>query len=265
MKRKLGINCDCIAEQSPLETMELIRACGFQAVFTNDIDVAVVALQKEKADSLGLQTEFIHAPFRKINDLWLPGEAYRALMDRIYQAVDTAAACGIPSVILHASSGYFPPEICDVGLDRLDRLVSYCHQKGVTACFENLRKVGNLCYLADRYEALDCVRFCYDCGHGHCYTPQMGWVEFFAKRMIATHIHDNFGQTPGLEAHDDLHLLPFDGNIDYADLMRRMDRVGYEGTLMLEVFRSGREEYCAMSPQDFVAECYKRISRIRDL
>lgn len=265
MKRKLGINCDCVHGQSPLETMEIIKDCGFEATFTSDIRLETVKEQKKKADNLGLQIEFIHAPFRGINNLWLPGVACWDLMERIEETIDTAAACGIPAVILHVSSGYHAPDLCDIGMERFDRLVKHAREKGVIACFENLRKVGNLSYLADRYHSLDCVRFCYDCGHRNCYTPEMEWIDFMGKRIIATHIHDNPGQTDGWNNDDDLHLLPFDGTCDYKDMIRRMDRVGYEGTLMLEVFNGSREDYRAMTPEAFVKECYRRIKRIRDL
>ena len=265
MERKKGINCGCVTELSPVEVLPMIREAGFDAVFTASVDPETVKSISKTASALGLALEFLHAPFRGINDVWLEGEAYRALWDQHYLAVDLAAEYGIPSVIVHVSSTYRPPEINDLGLSRFDALVDHAETKGVIIALENLRKVGNLSYLADRYEEREHVRFCYDSGHRHCYTPKMEWIDFFADRIVATHIHDNLGQTPGLQEHDDLHYLPFDGNVDYTDMMRRLDRVGYEGSLMLEVFQRAKREYADLSPREFITEAYRRIDRIAKL
>jgi hypothetical protein len=44
-----------------------------------------------------------------------------------------------------------------------------------------------------------------------------------------------------------------------------MDKYGYEGPLVLEVFRGARGDYKALSAEEFMLTCYDRIKRISKL
>ncbi|MBQ2734502.1 MAG: sugar phosphate isomerase/epimerase [Clostridia bacterium] len=262
MKRKLGIICECIGEMDPMDSLDLIKSAGFDCFFTGQTDRAKVEALVKKGTHLGLTCEFIHAPFRGINAMWMPGLEYLDLMGRMKNAIDVAQETGIPTVIVHVSSGWEPPEITDLGLSRFDELVLYATERKVTIAFENLRMIGNLAYLADRYRKMEYVRFCYDCGHEHCYTKTIRWMDVFGKRMVATHIHDNMGRGENREGDPDLHLLPFDGNIDYTAMMRKLDEYHFEGPLILEV---SNRRYPDVDPRAFLADCYERIRKISEL
>ena len=153
----------------------------------------------------------------------------------------------------------------DLGLSRYDELVVYARDKGVTLAFENLRLLGNLACLVDRYEKLDHVRFCFDCGHEHCYTKTVSIMDVFTNRVCCTHIHDNMGRPMEDKTNDfDMHLLPFDGTYNYEKMMRKLDEYGYAGSLMLEVSQN-REDYVKMSHEAFLATCYERIKKISEM
>ena len=115
--------------------------------------------------------------------MWLEGDAYLEVYNGMIDAIDAAAACNVPIVILHVSSGWDTPEINDLGLSRYDAIVDYAEKKGVIAAFENLRKTGNVAYFVDRYENRDCVKFCYDNGHEHCYTKTVCWMDIFTHNV----------------------------------------------------------------------------------
>ena len=260
MKRKLGIIAEAIAGEDSVQTLDRIAAVGFESTFTGRCDILSVEKLAKKAQKLGLDMEFIHAPFAGINAMWYPGNEYETIYAGMIEAIDSAAATGINAVVAHISSGWNAPEICDVGLKRYDDLVEYAAKKNVIVAFENLRKVGNVSYFADRYEKTGNVKFCYDCGHEHCYTETVCFPDIFRSRMIFTHIHDNFGRDKANPMGDhDMHLLPFDGNVDYAKMMRKLDEHNYKGSLMLEVF-SGC--YPDMKPDEFISTAFERIKRI---
>jgi len=132
-------------------------------------------------------------------------------------------------------------------------------EKGVVVALENLRRVGNISYLVDRYEDRSCVRFCYDSGHEHGYTVYASFPDIFRDRIICTHIHDNLGLEHNPE-NPDLHLLPFEGNINYKDMMKRLHKYSYQGPLSLEVWTGKR--YADRAPDEFLRDCYKRIKKI---
>ncbi len=262
MDRKLGINSNCIRGMKELDVLPLIKEAGFVSFFTQAYTVSEVTALKEQADKLGLFYESVHAPFRGINPIWLSGMDYLPIYRGLKESIDACAQNDIPIVVMHLSSGWKAPEINDLGLARYDALVEYAAERGVTIAFENLRKIGNVAYFADRYANVPNVGFCYDCGHEHCYTKYISWPDIFRNRIVFTHIHDNLGRGDEETGDPDLHWLPFDGTKDYAFMMRQLDRYGYEGTLSLEAANHTRPEYLAMTPKDFLATCYERAAKI---
>ncbi len=261
MKRKLGILSECLGID-PVEALEKIKKAGFDCYFTGVSDCEKVAALVARGNELGLTCEFIHAPFGGINSMWLAGMDYLTVMNGMKESIDTAAATGVPTVIVHVSSGWNAPEITDLGLARFDELVLYATERRVILAFENLRKVGNLAYLADRYEKMEYVRFCYDCGHEHCYTKYVTWMDIFREKMVATHIHDNHGRGAEKIGDPDSHLLPFEGNLDYERMMRKLDEYNFTGPLILEVSNRRHQD---ISHEEFLATCYDRIKKISEL
>ena len=262
MKRKLGMNVSAVSGQDPLDMLDLIKKLGFETYFLDACTKETAKAVKEKGDALGLTCEFIHAPFKGINNMWLPGMEYLTVYNAMKYSIDAAAENNIPAVIIHLSSGWKSPQVCDLGLERFDSLVFYAAERGVTLAFENLRKVGNLACIVDRYEKFDNVRFCYDCGHEYGYTETVCWMDIFRKKCICTHIHDNLGRGEIEDADPDLHYLPFDGTLDYKKMIAKLDEHGYEGSLMLEVFNTTKPEYQELTPEEFVTTCYERLQKI---
>ncbi len=261
MKRKLGIICDCIENQDALITLEKIKNAGFDSFFSNEYSPERAVEIKKKSDTLGLDFEFIHAPFRGINAMWEEGDGYADIYSGMKQTIDAASLAAVPAVIFHISSGWRPPEICDTGLSRFDRLVEYAEKKGVIIAFENLRMVGNISYFVDRYEGCDTVKFCYDFGHEHAYTKTVSFPDIFTNRLYCTHIHDNYGRGDERVGNPDLHLLPFEGSVDFKGIMKKLNHYSYKGSLMLEVFKK-RAVTKTSSDEEFLSLCYKKIKKI---
>lgn len=262
MKRKIGINADCIRGGFIFGDIKKLGDLGFSGFFINFVQTSYGKC-RDIGESVGMTFDFIHAPFRGINDMWLEGDAYLPLFNRMRSCIDTAATHAIPMVIIHLSSGWEPPAVNELGFFRFDKLVEHAKGKGVTIAFENLRNVENVLAAMERYRDESCVKYCYDCGHEHCYTQNFDWIKTFGDKLACIHVHDNYGYTR--EGDPDLHLLPFDGNLDYADMVRRLDEVGYEGPIMLEVFNSSTPEYAAMDNDTFMAECLARAKKIADM
>ena len=262
IQRKFGINADCLKGYSEAEALTLIKDAGFESVFISSYHNGEVAEIKKRADELGLVVEFIHAPFSGINNMWLSGLNYLTIFEQMKESIDSAADNGIEGVVVHVSSGWQYPAVNDLGLARYDELVLYARKRGVKLIFENLRAVGNLACLVDRYEKIPEVVFCYDCGHEHCYTKTVRWLDIFTDRVFCTHIHDNPGRPMDDKVNDfDWHMLPFDGSCDYDRMMQDLDRYEYRGRLTLEVTQY-KPEYENWSAEEFLKVCYERIEKI---
>ena len=99
MKRKLGINMDCMrGVVDELTVLELSHKIGFEAFTTANTDPENVAALRAKADELGMEFSFLHAPYRGINVLWeADEEAAELFAQKIRDAIDAAAAYGTAS------------------------------------------------------------------------------------------------------------------------------------------------------------------------
>lgn len=263
MTRKLGINAHLVAGLSEIDALPLIKETGFDCFFSADRNIDSMCALAERGRELGMECCFIHAPFSGINNVWLPGMAYRPVYTGIKQTIDAAAASGVPTIICHLSSGWNAPEITDLGLARFDALVEYAAERNVTIAFENLRMVGNVAYFVDRYRSVPNVGYCYDCGHEHCYTGTVCWPDIFTDQLICTHIHDNHGLPAPRTGDYDTHLLPFDGNFDFQRMMEKLNEYNYQAPLMLEVFI--HRQYTGMEPQAFLATAYERLKKIAEM
>lgn len=143
-------------------------------------------------------------------------------------------------------------------------MIEYALRKNIRVAFENLRNVGNLAAIMERYERIPEIGFCYDWGHEHCYTQDVHFMDLFGRRIFCTHIHDNFGRSKEDPKKDmDIHVLPFDGNIDYKEIMSLMDKYNYTGNLTLEVEQG--ELYKDMTAEEFLASAYGRIKKISEM
>jgi sugar phosphate isomerase/epimerase len=72
------------------------------------------------------------------------------------------------------------------------------------------------------------VGICLDFGHAHLQGDVVDAVEALSGVLVATHVHDNRGER-------DEHLAPFEGTIDWTGALMALRKIGYEGTMMLEL------------------------------
>lgn len=268
MKRKLGINCDCVNSVNPVDTLEILKDVGFDCFFsdTGNLDLPTMTALREKADKLGLSYEFAHAPFRAVNSMWEETEETQPFMDSIKSALDNSEKAGVPKIILHASSKWNPPPMTDAGFARYDELVEYAEKRKVGMAIENLRIFDYYYALIERYKGNKYVSFCYDNGHEHCCTPEIDNIQIFAGNISCTHLHDNLGKLDNyLTVDGDLHLLPFDGNFNFEQMIRRMDKANYTGPLVLEVGNTLHPSYLKLTPEEFITTCYERVKKISEM
>lgn len=73
---------------------------------------------------------------------------------------------------------------------------------------------------------------CLDFGHAHLMGDVADAVEVAAEHVITTHIHDN-------RRREDDHLAPFLGTIDWDVALMTMQKIGYDGTYLMELANTG--------------------------
>lgn len=249
---KFGIEWDSDRSYSIEEQTKNLKDNGFEATFVNleDERLEKILTCLKKYD---IVCENCHAPFNGINDMWIAGEKGDRMLNRLFQCVDDCARYHIPTLIVHLSSGQYPPRINDIGFARYDRLMQYATEKGVVIAYENIRRLDNVAFAMENYPQ---AGFCWDVGHEACYMNGMEFMPLFGKRLAAIHLHDNTGIYD-----EDLHRLPYDGVIDMDRAAMHLADSNYGGALMLEVTRrtAGIE-----SLDDFYPKAYAAAKRFAE-
>ena len=189
------------------------------------------------------------------------GADYYALMLRI---LDECAAADIHKLVMHTTVGNHPPETCALGFVRYRTMCDYAKEKDVHICFENLEPFPHL------HEIMAAIDdpfhgFCWDCGHNLCYTPHIDMMALYADRLMCLHLHDNRGVTqPGnIDFRDDLHMLPFDGVLDWDWTARKIARSGYDGPLTFEYSSRTARRHADKPYSDFLKTAMERAQKFR--
>ena len=203
----------------------------------------------------GITCDNLHAPYLNINHMWSEDESLgSAMLAQLTDSVDKCAKYGIPTTIVHLSSGRPMPQITPQGIARYETLFAYAKEKGVKIALENLRYAENLAYFLENYP--DCV-YCWDCGHEYAYSHEK-YLPKYGHRLAALHLHDN---RCGVDTDD--HLLPFDGAIPMEEVAKDLAKSGYTGTLMLEIGRLiVTHTYDEMSEEDYMDRAAASAKRL---
>lgn len=251
---KVGIN---VANSVPFREV-------IDAFVQNEIERTFVCTFHPQAEEVvkalneaNITIDNFHAPYIKQNDIWLDCECGEQALKRYLESVDFCVKYNVNLLVLHASSGTPMPEISEIGLRRFDQLMSYAKEKGVTLAFESHRFVENLRCLLDRYPE---ARFCLDTSHEDAFTPGVRYLPMWGEKLVATHISDN--AYPGDR---DMHMIPFDGNIDFDRTAKELAECGADITLMLEIKPQNHEKYKKMTVLEYYTAAAKDIRRFADM
>ena len=212
-------------------------------------DAVMQALEKAK-----ITVENIHAPFKGQNTVWKDGDEGEAMLAKFIACVDACAKYGVPLMVGHVSNGRPMPPISEIGLARFDRLVAHAKEKGVLLAYENHRYTENVEFILNRYPE---TGFCLDTAHEDAFTPGVRYLPKWGHRLVATHISDN-----DVVCDKDMHMLPFDGNIDFDKTARELVEFGREVTLMLEIKPDNHEKYKDVIIKDYYRAAAQSIRKL---
>ncbi len=276
--RKLLVNVIDGYGDTPRERLELVRASGFDGIFTGWGEN--VPEYRREADRLGLTYGSVHAPFGRIVKMWGRGEETDEVLSELLAFVDGTADAGVPVMVCHVYIG-FDLEAAEAAFrdHREDALVSFAkvadraEKRGVTVAFENTEGEKHMKAVMDSLKGHPAVGFCWDVGHEICYNGGKDQTALYGDVLAVTHLNDNFGATEEdgvITWRDDLHLLPFDGKVDWESVARRLVKCGFDGPLTFELKKadsSGRAggRYDSLTPLEYLTEAHSRAVRVRAL
>ena len=238
-------------------------------------DEAAIRALKDWLNDTGLSLHSVHAP---ITDVFADGRAGRMFSTATRDADarraalhETAAALDIARVIpfrflvvhLGVPAGQEPgtPAVSrdDNNRDAAIRSIEEIHRLAapleVTVALEvmgnPLSTAPALVDILERtFDAAD-LGICMDVGHAHMLGDAAEAIETTSEYLVTTHLHDNRRQS-------DDHLVPFQGNLNWAAAMMAFEKIGYDGVLMYEVKN-------AQSPPAVLAKAVSARTRLEAL
>jgi sugar phosphate isomerase/epimerase len=230
-----------------------IGAFGFRSVelfatrthFDYHSESAVADLQQWLA-AAGVELQSVHAPVGESFSAgrwhmpWSLASADRDARARAVAEAERAVqiARRIPFKVLVTHLGvprWAPTAAADNSRDAarrsVEELAAIAEPLGVRIGLEvmpnELSRAGSLVHFVEA-ELDGAVGICLDFGHAHLDGDVVDAIETVSEHLIATHVHDNRGR-------NDDHLLPFEGTIDWPAALTAVQKVGFDGALMLEI------------------------------
>lgn len=235
---------------SVVETINSIKNAGFKNVFVQWYDEDWKVSQQEQVDlckNLGLNIIFAHLGYQNINSIWEDTDEGAELVNRYKRNIKECKENGINKVVMHLTTKHIAPQYNEIGLERIKKIVEYAKKQNVKIAFENTKIKGYLEYVLGNIQDEN-VGLCFDSGHYHVHFKDEFNFEFFKDRVFAVHLHDN-------DQSDDLHLLPYDGTLDWDNTILKLNESNYTGPVTLEL--AYRYHYLNESLDEFYKKAYQ--------
>ena len=219
------------------ERLQLIKSAGFDAtsLWWEGEDKHT---QPDIAREIGLQIDNIHTPVNEHNLLWLDGVDGEDYKNILISCVEDCRTHAIPTAVIHLTSFEGNTAVTDIGLTRIGEIIEIAQQKNVKLAFENLTALEHLTAVFERFTS-PYIGFCYDSGHENYKHPSRDCLALYGNKLLALHINDNVGD-------GDIHMLPFDGTVDWNTKMQKLKQCKDVDYLTLEVGFCWNHEKCAV-------------------
>ena len=232
---------------NPIETINAIKEAGFKNVFIQWYDKEWDISQEEQLEYIrkcNLNVIFAHLGYQNINDIWEEEKNGEEIIERYKKDIKVCKDNNIPMVVMHLTSKSKAPIYNEIGLERIRKIVDYAKELSMKVAFENTKIKGYLEYVFDNIKN-DNIGICYDAGHCHAHFHDEFDFDKFKNKILAVHLHDN-------DKSDDQHFLPFDGTIEWENVIEKLVKNGYDGPVTLELCYS--EKYLDKTLEEFYKE-----------
>ncbi len=237
------------------ERMRAIRAAGFDDVMLH-WETEGDNSPEERFDMAlraGLHVVTAHFQTETTPAAWTEGKAGDAYERTLIAALRACAERGIKHLVVHTTKKFITPPYNMTGVRRFRRAAEAAEQYQVNIALENTRFLNYNQYLYEHIPS-ERLRFCFDCGHANCFTPAQDPLALFGDKLVTMHLHDNHGAASG-----DEHMMPGEGNIDFAALMQRLSQY-HPAAYNLESFYSPRDREEGLSMQEYLDRSYQVLS-----
>ncbi len=258
---KKGISFYFGYEKEPAERAKLIKDAGFDNVITNadkrfNSQNGSIRRQVKIFKKAGLGLSSLHMQYRAdfLHYFWEKGIMGEKLKKRLIKDVNLASKYGFSCVVVHLDGNF-----SSLGKKRLLDVLKVCEKKNIPLAIENIH---NQPLFVKVFEEIDSpyMKFCYDSGHNNVFDKDFDYLDRYAGKLIALHLHDNDGTA-------DKHTLSrFNGAIDWdkighslAKIIKNNPKISLDYEIMM---REGKDEF---SLADCLAEVKKQADALEKI
>ena len=241
---------------TPAEAVKMYEGTGFRHLDYNFYDVLkegdpfmadgwqeMILEAKEAAQALNMDFVQAHAPNCKI----CGGDTQREIL-ATQRSIEACGMLGIKNMVIHSGflTGFtYPddmPAYCRANEPFFRALIPAMEKHGVSILFENTTEKhcrGGRFFPIYARDLNEMIAFmdhplfdaAWDVGHANMDDiDHAAEIMEMGKNLRAIHVHDNFGDK-------DIHLAPFEGTMDFDNLMRGLIDSGFAGYFTLEATR----------------------------
>jgi len=260
----------CIAATSILELTNIQRA-GFENVMVTQKGDSNLTRFISMANDTGLKVPFVHMDCTTagtINTIWTENEHQKEFLDFAKNTIQICGDSDVETVILHPTTLSEKRIIAPnhIAVDCMNQLLKKAKKSNVKIAIENVDGFShaNFEYLLDNIDDEN-LGFCFDSGHWFAYTPTEDLLGKYGSRLSAVHLHDNNGSVfPEPQNWDeycrlhDMHLLPFDGKIDFSHVAQEIAKSNYHGPVVIESRQS-------QSDDNFLSLAHERARKLASM
>lgn len=270
--QKIGINTNCECGANYFEICDNIKKSGIESIM-----IALIPnMEKEQfeyAKKLGLNVSFVHLDNTETDEMWVRGNAHNDQLELYKKQIALCAEYGVKIAVLHATKGRTCAAVVEpteFALDEYKKLVEFAKSKKVKIALENLDNGGfkHFKILLDNIKS-PYFGFCYDFGHHNLYNKDKDLIGLYGDRLLAVHLHSNLGDYElGMDYSRDLHMLPFDGTVDYNKVVKQLKAVGYKNTIMIETNKNPKGDpkiYKDLTNLQFLEKAKAVMLKLRDM
>lgn len=256
-----------LGEKEQLEKFKRVGINGFFSVYKSDEQIFDLCNHSQK---LGLFFQSIHAMHLNMRGLWFDENESNFIAENFKKTIACAHSSGVDRVVMHLYCGFLKENPTKLGINKVSEILETAYKYGVKLCFENLEGANFLEAVLDEFKDNPYARFCYDTGHENCYLGK-STVEKYIDRISVMHINDNLGvrmPSLGINGKDDLHLLPFDGKVDFDRVADIVIKAGLKSELTFELKISKDEasnKYRQMSFDEYLDLAFSRMKKFANL
>ncbi len=167
-------------------------------------------------------------------------------IDTVVKWIEYSYVLGIPNLVIHpggkhgSRSEEETDQIFDLNVDAFSYLADFAEKFNVYLCIENMQERKNKdprrfgAFIYDLNKLIDTIGsdhigICFDTSHANVTGLNMYQaIQECGNRLLATHISDNDGS-------GDQHNIPFNGNINWTDVISALNDIGYKSAFNLEI------------------------------